>query len=179
MHKSLKGINRKACILVVDDDSSLLKFFKIHLTSVFANVRVVENVEEAFEVMKQKDFELILSDIKLPKISGIDFIQQVKTKDASIVTYAVSAYYDGSEKQLKYIDGFLKKPFDIDVLNDMIISGLRLRKYFLQLASLLEDNALVLSLVYEQKLPDGYSLDEKTLKQATKLSEQIREARVG
>ena len=175
MKKSLKGINRKACILVVDDDSSLLKFFKIHLTSVFANVTVVENATQALKLMEQKEFELVLSDIRMPKISGLDFIEQVKKKDSSIIVYAISAYYDGSEKQLRYIDGFLKKPFDIDFLNDMIVSGLRLRKHFLELNSLVQDNQKVLDLVYDGATLDQFNIvtDHKT--QIEKLISQIRQ----
>ncbi len=155
MRKSLKGINKKACILVVDDDSSLLKFFKIHLTSVFANVTVVENATEALKLMDEKEFELVLTDIRMPKISGIELIEEVKRRDSSIIVYAVSAYYDGSETQLKYIDGFLKKPFDIEFLNDMIVTGLRLRKYFIQLKGIVQDNQKVLDLVY-----GGLGLDD-------------------
>ena len=44
--------DRESNVLIVDDDSTLLKFFKIHLNKFFSRVVVVENAKSALETMK-------------------------------------------------------------------------------------------------------------------------------
>ena len=167
-----KGLNRKANILIVDDDDSLLKFFKIHLTSYFSNISVVENVEAALKIMKEKEFELIISDIKLPKISGIEFLNQLKAADAAIPECMVSGYYEGTESDIIAADGFLKKPFDIDNLNTLIEVGLKKRKCFLRLKELFnENNDTLLSFLKDKTIPEGIS--EEDLKEIKKISKTL------
>ena len=60
-----------AKILIVDDDQTLLKFFKIHLNKFFSRVIVVKNAKEAVETLKSKQIDLVLSDIRMPRVDGL------------------------------------------------------------------------------------------------------------
>ena len=82
--------NRTSYILVVDDDDTLLKFFKIHLNKFFSRVIVVKNAKEAIETLKDKEIDLVISDIKMPRMDGIQLMKKVKNHDPSIPVFLVS-----------------------------------------------------------------------------------------
>ena len=134
--------NPQTYILIVDDDETLLKFFKIHLTLVFSKITVVSNAIEASKVIAEKSIDLVLSDIKMPQISGIELLQQIKNTDPFIPVYLISGIMLDNNT-LQYIkdnaDGFLRKPFSVDEIHNFIKYGLKKRKIFMELKQLLEN----------------------------------------
>ena len=75
-----QNYNRTSNILVVDDDDTLLKFFKIHLNKFFSKVIVVQNAKEAVETITEKDIDLVISDIRLPDGTGIGLFEEILFK---------------------------------------------------------------------------------------------------
>ena len=75
-------------ILVVDDDSTLLKFFKIHLNKYFSKVIVVDSPAKAIEIIKDEnqEIDLVISDYKMPKSNGVQLAKN-KNIDASIPVF--------------------------------------------------------------------------------------------
>ena len=74
-------------ILVVDDDSTLLKFFKIHLNKYFSKVIVVDSPVKAIEIIKDQEIDLVISDYKMPKSNGVQLAkknQKYRRKYSSI-----------------------------------------------------------------------------------------------
>jgi DNA-binding response OmpR family regulator len=69
--------DRTSFILVVEDDETLLKFFKIHLNKFFSKVIVVKNAKEALDTIKEKSIDLVVSDFKMPKMDGIQLLRKV------------------------------------------------------------------------------------------------------
>ena len=100
-------------VLVVDDDDTLLKFFKIHLNKFFSKVIVVRNAKEAVAALKEKEIDLVLSDIRMPRMDGIQFMKKVRAHDPTIPVYLVSGALLSPEQTGEIenqADGFLKKP---------------------------------------------------------------------
>lgn len=126
-----RAYDRTSYILVVDDDNTLLKFFKIHLNKFFSKVIVVKNAKEALDTLKEKQIDLVITDINMPKMDGLTLLKRVHKHSVSIPVLLISgALLD--EDQLEEIereaDGYLKKPFTVDQLHEFINLGMELRE---------------------------------------------------
>ena len=137
-----RSYDRTSYILVVDDDNTLLKFFKIHLNKFFSRVIVVKNAKEAVDTLREKEIDLVLSDIRMPRMDGIQLMKRVRKHDASIPMLLISgALLD--EEQAKAADedadGYLRKPFTVDDLHAFIDQGMQLREKYKKLADMLPE----------------------------------------
>ena len=77
-----KVAENERAILVVEDDPVLLRMYKEKLTFEGFNVLMARDGEEALEVTGQKNVDLILLDIMLPRMSGTDFLQRLRKSPA-------------------------------------------------------------------------------------------------
>jgi CheY-like chemotaxis protein len=133
--------DRESNVLIVDDDSTLLKFFKIHLNKFFSRVTVVENGKEALDAMKLKDMDLVLTDVRMPKIDGLDLMTKIRKHHPDIPILLISGEPMSDEQQAvaRIADGFLAKPFSVDELNDYICGGIDLRNAMKELVPALKE----------------------------------------
>ena len=118
-------------ILIVDDDETLLKFFKIHLNKFFSHVLIADNAKDAMDIIQNKNVSLVISDIKMPKVDGLELLSIIKKHDPTIPVYIVSGapLDDSAMKKIdKTADGFLKKPFSVDQIHSFISEGLKKTK---------------------------------------------------
>lgn len=73
-----KEKNRR--ILIVDDEIDVLDFLKIYLESLNWEVTIVSSTAEAFSLLDEKTFFLVLTDIAMPEMDGYEFINQIKER---------------------------------------------------------------------------------------------------
>ncbi|MBQ8663479.1 MAG: response regulator transcription factor [Eubacterium sp.] len=106
-------------ILIVEDDEKfnqiVCTFLKKHNYQAEGCLHPVQ----AFDLLCQKHYDLIISDIMMPQINGIDFAQAVRQTNASIPILFVSALDDLSTKQKGFragIDDYMVKPIDLEEL---------------------------------------------------------------
>src|SRR3954470_6412749 len=129
--------NRSSYILVVDDDNTLLKFFKIHLNKFFSRVIVVKNAKEAIDTLREKEIDLVISDIRMPRMDGLQLMKRVRKHDPAIPMLMISGALL-SDEQVKIADdeadGYLRKPFSVDDLHGFIDQGMALREQFKKLS---------------------------------------------
>lgn len=127
---STRAYDRTSYILIVDDDNTLLKFFKIHLNKFFSKVIVVKNAKEAMDAIKEKEIDLVMSDIRMPRVDGIALVRKIRKHNPSIPLLLVSGALLSEEQEIAVseADGFLRKPFSVDDLHDFINRGLDLRE---------------------------------------------------
>lgn len=171
-----QNYNRTSNILVVDDDDTLLKFFKIHLNKFFSKVIVVQNAKEAVETITEKDIDLVISDIRMPKMDGIQFMKKVKNHDPSIPVFLVSgALLNESELGTIEVkaDGYLKKPFDIDELHQFIDKGLEFREAYIELLAIVGDKKKFLELI-QGKRQFRFIKDEEQRERASEIMSKIK-----
>lgn len=99
-----------AKILVIDDEKMLLELFHRILTEVGFSVDVAESAEEGIKKNHTTTYDLIITDIKMPGMSGIDFFKYVKDNEMqSIPIIAMSGtpwLYENSG-----FDAVIAKPF--------------------------------------------------------------------
>jgi DNA-binding NtrC family response regulator len=134
--------DRESYILVVDDDQTLLKFFKIHLNKFFSRVIVVKNVKEAIATLQEKQIDLVISDIRMPKTTGLQLIRKVRNHDPSIPIFLISGALLSDEQMMEvdtYADAFLKKPFSVDELHAFIVKGLSYRETYKKMEKIIDN----------------------------------------
>jgi len=101
-------------ILIVDDERNVRGLLRKILEEEGYNVAAVATGEEALEEIKKGDFKLITVDIKLPGISGIEFIKRVRTQGLDTPILVVSALTNAVpivEAIKSGANDYLSKPF--------------------------------------------------------------------
>ncbi len=107
-------VPRKRRILVADDDPVLLQMMTLRLETLGFEVQVAFDGEEVLEQVKGKEpIDLILVDLKMPKLDGFEVCRQLKTLGKQIPVIASTAYWEALQDKCRDL-GFtdvLKKPF--------------------------------------------------------------------
>ncbi len=79
-------------ILIVDDKSSMRKVLRQTLETDQKNILEAEDGEKALETIKSKHVDLVISDIKMPKLDGMNLLKMIKELDNEIVVIIMTAY---------------------------------------------------------------------------------------
>ncbi len=140
-------------IWVIDDDASIRFVFDKALDVASINHRLFENAEAALEAIKKETPDVIVSDIKMPGIDGLELIKAVHEIDENIPFIIMTAHSDLSAAIDAFNEGsfeYLPKPFDIDQAIAVIRRAAVHRVNMLQLVSQRNRNTLMSSAV-EQK----------------------------
>ena len=98
-------------ILVVDDNFDDLELMKSILEMDCFEVSVATNSSDAFELLKEKHFDLILAEIKMAGLSGYDLIRLFKEKTSRNIPVIFVSVVPKKEVDMHCSDGFVQKPF--------------------------------------------------------------------
>ena len=115
----------KNSILIVDDNPVNLKLIRVLLTGEGYDVRTAADAEEAMQVLKEANPHLILMDVQLPGIDGLELTRRLKTDPATrdIKILGLTAYaMKGDEEKILAAgcDGYIAKPIDTRTLPGVI-----------------------------------------------------------
>lgn len=114
-----KSITVNSNILVVEDTRLNQILLEKILSKWNANITVVGNGLEAVNIIKEKSFDIILMDIQMPIMGGIEAARKIKEIQPSIPIIALTANA-GKENETLYLnkgmDGFVSKPFNPNIL---------------------------------------------------------------
>jgi len=103
-------------ILIIDDDQSLLESYTVLLEDEF-QVSTAESGERGLELLRHEDVHLILLDVRLPDISGIEVLRRIKVLDENVDVIMITAVKDvrvAVEAIKLGAYDYLEKPFEID-----------------------------------------------------------------
>jgi len=117
----------KAMLLLIDDNRFNLRLTKFLLESEGFDVKPAESAEEGLHLLQQFRFSLILVDIQLPGMSGMDFTRRVRATPewSQVPIVALTAYaMRGDEERMLGCgcDGYLSKPIDTRTFCDTVRS---------------------------------------------------------
>jgi DNA-binding NtrC family response regulator len=110
-------------ILVVDDDEQLRDMLLEVLTSLDYFPIGVEDGEEALSQLKIQDFDLIISDIRMPKMNGLSLLKSIKKTDGEIPVVLITGFPSTCPVQKAMqegADGYLAKPFRIEKIDELM-----------------------------------------------------------
>ncbi|GMV38553.1 MAG: sigma-54-dependent Fis family transcriptional regulator [Myxococcales bacterium] len=118
-------------ILIVDDEASMREFLEILLQKEGYAVQTANSAEDAFARIDASEFDLVLTDLKMPRGSGIDVLERVKASwpDTQVVLMtAYSTIETAIEALKKGAYDYVSKPFKLDELKVIIDKALDKRR---------------------------------------------------
>lgn len=116
-------------VLYVDDEEINLVIFEANFKDSF-EVITASSGEKGLELLKTnaKDIEVVISDMKMPLMNGLDFVKQAKLLGRNIKFYILTAFdrADAIDKALseKLISGVFRKPLDKSIINAEIAKAI-------------------------------------------------------
>ncbi len=117
-------------ILVVDDELSMREFLEVLLSREGYRVTVARNGRQALTLIQKNDYDLVLSDIRLGDVTGLDVLKEAKKKNPHTVLIMISAYSTTEiavEAMNRGAYDFVPKPFDNVELKHTIKRALELK----------------------------------------------------
>ena len=120
----------KTHILVVDDELSMRELLEYMLNKEGHKVTCAETGREAIKLLDKNNFDLLLCDIRLGDITGLDVLRAAKTQNPDSVVILISAYATTETAVEAMNEGaydYVPKPFDKDELMQTISTALDLR----------------------------------------------------
>ena len=106
-----------ATILVVEDERTVLNSIGSVLQSEGYNVTLIEDCHAALNTLKEDHFDLIISDIRLGSVNGIDLLRESKSRNPDTPFMLISAYPTElilREAEVLGVDRFMAKAFHVD-----------------------------------------------------------------
>ena len=116
-----------AKILLIEDDTSLRQIIAEVLESSKHEVWAFECAEKGIVAMRETEFDLVLTDLKLAKKTGIDFIREVREFNSLTPILLMTAYgtVDLAVSAIKLgAQDFFMKPFDLEFLEMIVLKYL-------------------------------------------------------
>ena len=118
----------KKTILVAEDDLNISGLIKEIVERKGFHAVIAHNGAEAYEEFKKNKFDLLITDLKMPKIDGIDLIKMVREKDRVIPIVIITGY--GSEKNRALAKSFgvskiLTKPCSVLDISEALNSTIK------------------------------------------------------
>src|ERR671929_2195820 len=123
-----------ANLLIVDDEPGMRQLLSLVFGRAGHRVRAAEDGAKALELLRQEPVDLIISDVKMPDMNGIELLRRVREflPDAGVVLMTAFATVETAREAFKLgADDFIQKPFDVDELKLIVekaLEKLALRK---------------------------------------------------
>jgi len=106
-------------ILIVDDDAGQRSLLNSFLKSQGFETELADSGERALELLRNAEFNLMISDVRMPGISGLETLRRARDMNATLPVLLVTAYTDIRDAVHAMRDGavnYLAKPIDLDEL---------------------------------------------------------------
>ncbi len=156
-------------ILVVDDEHNLLLIVKKALSSLNCNVETATSADVAVDLVQKKDFDLIICDIKLPKMTGIEFLKWCRERriDSDFIIMTAFATTDTAIEALRMgASDYLIKPFNIEELRLIVEKVLKFR-------GLKKENLLLRTQVFQDVKEIGLIGESNEIKKVISLIKKV------
>ena len=116
-------LTKNLSVLIVEDELALRESFQFLLQNLFAEVDTAEDGQEALNKMDERDYDIVLTDLSMPRISGLRLVDTIRKKSQSQIVVAISAHDDEefSEALAPYNVKLLTKPLEMDELFETLV----------------------------------------------------------
>lgn len=159
-------------LLLIEDDTSLLEELSIFLSDFFDTIDVASNAEDAYAKYLSSPYDLVITDIKLPRQNGLLLVEKIKKHSPTQMVIVISAYKE-VDYFLKSIElgiySFLTKPFDSQqLINTMIKATLQINHLYAQ-----QNNTMVILHQDTTYFPSTKTLHVKGIAQELTVKEEL------
>ena len=113
-------------ILVVDDEDYHRELMQKLLSKLGYQVKAVESAEDAFSFLETDRFPIIITDLIMLEMDGVEFCRRIRENDNKTVVIALTGHtelYEPDKLKEAGFDNHLAKPFKIEVLQQAIQDG--------------------------------------------------------
>jgi CheY-like chemotaxis protein len=127
LKKKLGSVN----VLYVEDESSVREETLRFLQKIFANVDSASDGEEGLVRFKEKEYQLVISDLKMPKMNGREMMEKIREINKDVVLIVMSAADSKMDIAISVCDDYVYKPVifldflkTLESLSDKILKNL-------------------------------------------------------
>ncbi len=116
-----------ASILIVDDELSMREFIKILLENIGHSTICAKDGTEAITALEKNDIDLVISDIRMPGITGLDLLAKVKEEYSDTPVVLITAYASPDDAVIAMKNGaydYITKPFKVEEIEKIVASAL-------------------------------------------------------
>ena len=135
-------------ILAVDDEPQITRVLRTALTAHGYDVRVAHDGESALEMMKDWRADLVVTDLAMPNIDGVELCRRIRQK--SEIPIIVLSVRDQDKTKIEALDAgaddYVTKPFSVDELMARVRANLRRLKEVSPAQTLIEDGDFLVDL---------------------------------
>ena len=120
-------VSQGAQILIVDDDQSLREFLEIFLSKDGFRVVTAGDGEEALKILEDLPVDLVLADIRMPKLDGLEFLRLLRQKGINLPVIMITAYASldtAVEAKKEGAFDYVSKPFRLEDLRHLVQKAL-------------------------------------------------------
>ena len=114
-------------ILVVDDELSMREFLKILLDKEGYEVSTASEASSAIDLIKAQNFDLVVSDIKMPGMGGLTLLEKIKEINSSLPVIMITAFASPENAVIAMRSGafdYITKPFKVDEIIKIVRSAI-------------------------------------------------------
>jgi len=123
---------KKLCALYVEDDDDTREVTAGALRDFFADFVAVPNALTALDILETLKVDVIITDIRMPKMNGIEFVTKVRQMNTGVQCIVFTTAHNDTEYLLEAIklkvDGFIFKPINLVELLDTCERNIRIKK---------------------------------------------------
>ena len=155
-------------LLLIDDDPNLLRVTSFQLEQAGYQVQCASDAAQGLEIFKQKSIDLILTDINMPGMTGLELIKTIRQNDPAVPVIVITAYgsLDNAIKTTQSgASDYLTKPFSIEALTFAIEKNLRIRHLDME-------NEELRRQLFDKYLPENIIGQSGAMKQVMSLIEK-------
>jgi DNA-binding NtrC family response regulator len=119
---------KKIKTLLVEDDELIRDSLSMTFATKGCFLQVAETAEQGLQAIKEQQFDIIISDYRLPGMNGLDFIKQAAVTQPQAVKFLITAYRDDhifSEAIRLGVHEFIEKPFSVKVLINLLALSIK------------------------------------------------------
>jgi len=110
---------RNMKILLIDDDEWIRDSLSIFFEAEGCRIVSVETAEEGLEALRSQEYDIIITDYKLPGMDGIEFLKQIQTSQQNTKKIMITAYKSEAlirEAKKAGVQHLIAKPFTSDTI---------------------------------------------------------------
>ncbi len=157
------NVQKLGRILVVDDDAGQRSLLESFLSSQGFDIITAGSGESALAILDSREIDMIISDVRMPGMSGLEMLKHVRTRVSDLPVLLVTAYADVRDAVGAMRDGaanYLEKPIDLDEL----LSSVR--------------QSIGVSMTGGVRVSDKFKLPEGIIAQSSQMRDVFREVAV-
>ncbi len=162
----------RARILVVDDELSMREFLSILLEGEGYQVDQAENAEEALRLIGEQRYEMVISDVLMPGLGGIELLSRIKSESPETVVLMITAFTTAEQAveamKLGAYD-YIGKPFKVEEVKVLV-------KNALEKQSLVQENKRLKAAVQERFSFSGLIGKSKQMREVYELIAKVADS---